>query len=69
MDRETKDQTAKIICFGVGCVIAIWVFLQLLPYLVVFLAICGAWYLFQEHERSKRNNHHNSHRRHHRHWH
>jgi hypothetical protein len=35
----------------------------------VFLAICGAWYLFQEHERSKRNNHHNSHRRHHRHWH
>ena len=69
MDRQTKDQTAKIICFGVGTVIGIWVFLQLLPYLVIFLAMCGAWYLFQEHERSKRNNHHNSQRRHHRHWH
>ena len=69
MDRQTKDQTAKIICFGVGTVIGIWVFLQLLPYLVIFLAMCGAWYLFQEHERSKRHNHDNRQRRHHRHWH
>ena len=50
MDRETKDQTAKIICFVVGAVIAIYIFLTLLPYLVIFLALCGAWYLFQEYE-------------------
>ena len=50
MDRETKDQAAKIICFVVGAVVAIYIFLTLLPYLVIFLALCGAWYLFQEYE-------------------
>ena len=56
MDRETQDQIAKIVCFTVGAIIAIYVFLALLPYLVIFLAICGAWYLFQEYERHNRRN-------------
>jgi len=64
-----KDQTAKNICFAVAALVAIYVFFALLPYLVIFLALCGAWHLYQEHEKSKRNNQHNSHRRHHRHWH
>jgi hypothetical protein len=54
MDRETKDQIAKALAFAVGAIIAIYVFLNLLPYLVMFLALCGAWYLWQEYERSKR---------------
>ncbi len=52
-----KDQIAKAICFAVGAIIAIYVFMTLLPYLVMFLALCGAWYLWQEHERGKRHDH------------
>ena len=55
MDRNTQDQTAKLICFAVGALFAIYVFLRLLPYLVLFLALCGVWYLFQEYERNNRN--------------
>jgi len=58
MDRETKDQTAKIICYLVGFLVAIYVFMLVLPYLVMFLALCGAWYLFQEYEKNNRRNRH-----------
>lgn len=57
MDRDTKDQTAKMICFAVGAIIAIYILLSLLPYLVMFLALCGAWHLYQEYERNRRNRH------------
>ena len=58
MDRNTEQQIAKIISIGVGCVIAYYVLLWVLPYLVVFLALCGAWYLWQEYERNNRRNGH-----------
>jgi len=63
-----KDQTVKNICFGVAALVAIYVFFELLPYLVIFLALCGAWHLYQENERSNRHNHHNCHRRCNRRW-
>jgi hypothetical protein len=58
MDRKTKDQTVKIICYLVGFLVAIYVFMLVLPYLVMFLALCGAWYLFQEYEKNNRRNRH-----------
>jgi len=51
-----KDQIAKIICFVVGCVIACYVILWLLPYIEMFLALCGAYYLLQEYTRNNRRN-------------
>jgi hypothetical protein len=53
-----KDQIAKLICIAVGCVIAFYVLMWLLPYIELFLALCGAWYLFQEYERNNRRNRH-----------
>ena len=54
MDRNTEQQIIKIICFCVGCVIAFYVLMWVVPYLVIFLALCGAWYLWQEYQRDKR---------------
>jgi hypothetical protein len=53
MDRETKDQIAKTICYAVGCYIAYLVLMWLLPYLVMCFAIVGAAYLFREYQRNK----------------
>jgi len=58
MDRNTQDPIAKFISIGIGCVIAYFVFMWLLPYITVFLALCGAWYLIQEYERNNRRNRH-----------
>jgi hypothetical protein len=58
MDRNTEQQIAKIIGIGVGCVIAYYVLMWVLPYIVTFLALCGAWYLWQEYERNNRRNRH-----------
>ena len=32
MDRQTQDQIAKFICIAIGCVIAYYVFMWMLPY-------------------------------------
>jgi hypothetical protein len=58
MDRESKDQLTKIMSFAIGAIVAIYVVLKVLPYLVMFLALCGAWYLYQEYERNNRRNRH-----------
>ncbi len=58
MDRNTNQEIAKIIGIGVGCVVAYYVLMWVLPYLVIFLALCGAWYLWQEYERNNRRNRH-----------
>ena len=54
MDRNQKDQIAKLVCIAVGCVIAFYVFMWFLPYIEMFLAICGAWYLWQEYQKNNR---------------
>ncbi len=58
MDRRTNEQIAKIIGIGIGCVIAFYVLMWMLPYIELFLALCGGWYLWQEHERNNRRNRH-----------
>jgi hypothetical protein len=58
MDRNTQDQNAKFVSIAVGCVIAYYVFMWLLPYITMFLALCGAWYLYKEYERNNRRNRH-----------
>ena len=45
--------TGKLIGYAVGILIALLILQALLPYLVVFLALCGAWHLFQEHSKWK----------------
>ena len=58
MDRHTQDQIAKFICIAVGCVTSFYVLMWMLPYIELFLALCGAWYLWQEYERNNRRNRH-----------
>ena len=55
MDRKTSDQIAKIVCFALGCFVAYQIFLWLLPYLAVCLALYGAGHLYLEHLKDKSN--------------
>ncbi len=38
------EDTVKIICCGLVVIVALYVIMAALPYLVVFLALCGAWF-------------------------
>ena len=58
MDRQTQDRIAKFICIAVGGVVAFYVLMWMLPYITMFLALCCAWYLYQEYERNNRRNRH-----------
>jgi uncharacterized membrane protein YccC len=58
MDRPTQGQIAKFIGIAIGCVIAFYVLVWLLPYIELFLTLCGAWYWYQEYERNNRRNRH-----------
>ena len=58
MARQTQAKIAKFIGIAVGCVMAFDVLMWFLPYIVLFLALCGAWYLYQEYERNNRGNRH-----------
>jgi hypothetical protein len=49
-----NDNIAKIIGWGIVCLIAYYLF----PYIELFLALCGGWYLWQEYERSNQRNRH-----------
>ena len=42
------EDTVKIIGYSLGIVVAMHGIMAVLPYLLAFLALCGAWYLFQE---------------------
>ena len=53
---KTKSPNSSAI--AIGCVIAFYILMWLLPYIELFLALCGAWYLYQEYERNNRRNRH-----------
>jgi hypothetical protein len=53
-----KDQIVKFICIAVGCVIAWYVLMWMLPYIELFLALCGGWYLFSEYQKNNRHRRH-----------
>ena len=57
MDRNQQDMLAKIICYAIGGVVAFYVLMPLLPYIVAILAIVGAGYLYREHQRGNRRKH------------
>jgi uncharacterized BrkB/YihY/UPF0761 family membrane protein len=57
MDHNDKDQVAQIICYAIGCIIAFYVIMSLLPYVVMFFVIMGAGYLFHEYQRNNRRRH------------
>ena len=47
-------ETGKIICYAIAAIFFLYAISILLPYLVVFLALCGTWYLYQEFQRNNR---------------
>ena len=57
MDRNQQDQIAKIICYAIGCLIAYYVLMALLPYVIAFFAILGAGYLYNEYQKNNRRRH------------
>jgi len=50
-----QQQIAKLLCQAVGCVLALYILWMIFPYIVMFLALCGAWHLYQEYQRNNRN--------------
>ena len=54
MDRKDKDQLAQIICYAIGCLIAFYVLMALLPYVVAFFAILGVGYMYHEYQKNNR---------------
>ncbi len=54
MDRNDQDRIAKIICYGLGCVIAYYIFLWLLPYMAAVLALYAFGYLIIHANRNDR---------------
>jgi len=69
MDSNTRNQTIKLICSAAGTLIAIYLFMTILPYLVMFLALCGAWSLYQQYQGSNRGHGGHGNGRHHHHHH
>jgi hypothetical protein len=49
-----KDQIAKFMCFAAGCLMAFYVLIYLFPYVVLFFALMGAGYMYQEWTRNNR---------------
>jgi uncharacterized BrkB/YihY/UPF0761 family membrane protein len=51
-----QDQIVKIICYGIGCVIAYYLLMALAPYLVLGFALYAFGYLIMQtrNDRSKR---------------
>ena len=54
-----KDQIAKIVCYGLGCVIAYYVLMWLLPYLAIGFALYAFGWLVIENGRDKSKNRRN----------
>jgi uncharacterized BrkB/YihY/UPF0761 family membrane protein len=57
MDRNQQDQIAKFICYAIGCLIAYYVLMALLPYVIAFFAILGVGYLYNECQKNNRRRH------------
>lgn len=54
MDQNDKDWIAKIVCYGIGCVIAYYIFLWIMPYLAIGLAVYAFGYLVLESKKANR---------------
>ena len=47
-----KFKTPEIICFAIGGIVVLYILMTALPYIIVFLAICGAWSLWEKYDGS-----------------
>ncbi len=56
MDQNDKDWIAKIACYAVGCFIAYWILLWLLPYLALGFVLYAFGYVLLESKRHNRRN-------------
>jgi hypothetical protein len=56
MDRNDKDQIAKFICYGIGCLFAYWIFMWLLPYIALFFALYAFGLLVLANNQNNRRN-------------
>lgn len=46
--------TRKILCYGIGCMAAVYLIMLVLPYLEVGLALIGAWHLVEEYNKNRK---------------
>ena len=54
MDRNDKDQLAKLICYGIGCLFAYYLLMWLLPYIALSFALYAFGYLILQSNRNNR---------------
>ena len=53
-----KDQIAKIVCYGLGCVMAYYLLLAVAPYLALGFALYAFGYLVMQRNRNNRRRRH-----------
>jgi hypothetical protein len=46
--------SGKLICYALGGILAVYVLILLLPYIIIGLAVCGAWHLIVEYNKNKK---------------
>jgi uncharacterized BrkB/YihY/UPF0761 family membrane protein len=49
-----RNNTAKIVCCAIGCLITYNILMALLPFIEMILAFIGAVYLYHEYQKGKR---------------
>ena len=49
-----KLNIAEILCWAIGGIVVLYVLMTALPYIVLFLALCGAWHLWGQYNGSKK---------------
>ncbi len=49
-----EKQIFKIVGYAIGAIVFYYLLVALLPYIELFLAFCGAWYIWQEYQKDNR---------------
>ncbi len=49
-----KNDTAEIICWAIGCGVGLLILMHILPYIILFLALVGAYYLYEQYSGNNR---------------
>jgi hypothetical protein len=53
-----KDLIAKIVCYGLGCIVAYYLLMWLLPYIAIGFALYAFGYLVIQSNQNNRNRRH-----------
>ena len=54
-----QDQIAKLVCTAIGCVVAFYLFMWLLPYIALGMALYAFGYMVMQNNRGKDKNRRN----------